>query len=157
MAKNYGKEFEKKFKEDFLKTVPNSTIDRLYDVVTGYKAITQISDFIGYSKPCIFYLELKSHHGASIPFDNITQYNKLVKKVGIPGVRCGVVLWLIDKERVFYIPVSTITKMKQDGEKSFGIRSLNNKNYKVIEIPSVKKKLFLDSNYEILMQLEDGD
>lgn len=40
MAKNYGKEFEMKFKEDFLK-LENSTIDRLYDVTTGYKSMKQ--------------------------------------------------------------------------------------------------------------------
>ena len=38
MSKDFGKTFEKKFKEDFLK-VPNATIDRLYDVVMGYKRI----------------------------------------------------------------------------------------------------------------------
>lgn len=157
MSKNYGKQFEAKFKEDFLKTVPNSTIDRLYDVVTGYKAITQISDFIGYSKPCIYYLECKSHKGASIPFENITQYNKLLTKVGIPGVRCGVILWLIDKDRVFYIPINTIRKMKENGEKSVGIRSIGQKDYKIIEIPSIKKKVFLDSDYSVLLNLEDTD
>lgn len=156
MAINRGKQFEQKFKEDFLKTVPNSTIDRLYDVVTGYKAITQISDFIGYSKPCIYYLELKSHKGASISFDNITQYDKLLKKVGIPGVRCGVILWLIDKEKVFYIPVKTIYQMKQDGKKSVGIKAIN-EGYRIIEIPSVKKNVFLNSDYSILINLQDGD
>ena len=48
MSTNYGKAFEQKFKADFLKTVPNSTIDRLYDTMSGYKAISQISDYIGY-------------------------------------------------------------------------------------------------------------
>lgn len=155
MAVNRGKQFESKFKEDFLKTVPNSTIDRLYDVVTGYKAITQVSDFIGYSKPCIFYLECKSHGGASIPFTNIIQYEKLLPKVGIPGVRCGIILWLTEKDRVFYIPVNTIKVMKHDGEKSVGIRSLD--KYRMIEIPSIKKRTFLDSDYSILLTLEDGD
>ena len=59
MANNKGKAFEAKFKKDFLATVPNSTIDRLYDTTNGYKAISNISDFIGYSFPTIFYLECK--------------------------------------------------------------------------------------------------
>ena len=156
MAINRGKQFEQKFKEDFLKTVPNSTLDRLYDVVTGYKAVTQVCDFIGYSKPSIYYLELKSHTGASIPFVNITQYNKLLSKVDIPGVRCGIILWLIDKDKVFYIPVKTIQKMKVDGKKSVGLKSISD-GYRIIEIPSIKKKVFLDSDYSILLTLEDGD
>lgn len=155
MSTNYGKAFEQKFKVDFLKTVPNSTIDRLYDTMSGYKAISQISDFIGFSKPNIFYLECKSHKGASIPFDNITQYEKLLKKVGIPGVRCGVILWLIEKDKVYYIPVSTIKQMKKDGKKSVGISAVD--NYNIIEIPSVKKRVFMDSDYSVLLSLKDGE
>lgn len=155
MAGNYGKPFEQKFKKDFLKTMPNSTIDRLYDTMSGYKAISQISDFIGYSYPCIYYLECKSHKGASIPFDNITQYSKLLQKVGIPGVRCGVILWLIDKDVVYYIPVSTIQQMKKDGKKSVGVSAFG--NYNIIEIPSVKKRVFMDSDYSVLLSLKDGE
>lgn len=155
MANNYGKAFEQKFKKDFLKTVPNSTIDRLYDTMSGYKAISQISDYIGYSFPNIFYMECKSHKGASIPFDNITQYSKLLQKVGIPGVRAGVILWLIDKDVVYYIPISTIKQMKKDGKKSVGISAVD--NYNIIEIPSVKKRVFMDSDYSILLSLKDGE
>ena len=36
MAKNYGKEFEQKFKEDFLK-LGDCCADRLYDALIGYK------------------------------------------------------------------------------------------------------------------------
>ena len=155
MANNYGKAFEQKFKKDFLKTVPNSTIDRLYDTMSGYKAISQISDYIGYSFPNIFYMECKSHKGASIPFDNITQYSKLLQKVGIPGVRAGVILWLIDKDIVYYIPISTIKQMKKDGKKSVGISAVD--NYNIIEIPSVKKRVFMDSDYSGLLSLKDGE
>lgn len=58
-----GKKFEAKFKKDFLATVPNPSLDRLYDTTSGYKAISNISDFIGYSYPVIMYLECKSHLG----------------------------------------------------------------------------------------------
>lgn len=92
MSRDYGKAFEDRFKENFLKTVPNCSIDRIYDTMNGYKSISNICDFIGYSYPNIFYLECKSHKGASIPFEDIPQYDKLVDKVGIPGVRSGVIL-----------------------------------------------------------------
>ena len=154
MAKNYGKEFEQKFKEDFLK-LENSTIDRLYDVTTGYKSITQVADYIGYVYPNIFYCECKSHKGASIPIGNITQYDKLKDKIGIPGVRAGVILWLIEKDKVLYIPMSTVKQLKEQGEKSIGIRHLGLDNIK--EIPSIKKRVFMDSDYSILLNLKDGE
>lgn len=154
MAKNYGKEFEAKFKEDFLR-LENSTIDRLYDVTTGYKSITQVADYIGYVFPNIFYCECKSHKGASIPIGNITQYDKLKNKIGIPGVRAGVILWLIEKDMVLYIPMSTVKQLKEQGEKSIGIRHLG--FYNIKEVPSVKKRVFMDSDYSILLNLEDGE
>ena len=154
MATNRGKQFEQKFKEDFSK-LPDSSIDRLYDVMSGYKAIKQVSDFIGYFYPNIYYIECKSHKGASIPITNITQYDNLTKKVGKKGVRSGVVLWLYEKDKVFYIPTKTITQMINDGEKSIGLRHLN--DYRIIEIPSIKKRVFMDSDYSILSSLNDGD
>lgn len=154
MAKNYGKEFEQKFKEDFLK-LEDSTIDRLYDTMNGYKSIKQVSDFIGYAFPNIFYIECKSHRGASIPMVNITQYDKLKEKIGRKGVRAGVILWLIDKDKVMYIPMATVKQLKEQGEKSIGIRHLE--DYNIIEIPSVKKRVFMDSDYTILKFLKEGE
>ena len=99
MARDRGKAFEIKFKEDFQK-LEHSSVDRLYDVMSGYKAIKQVSDFIAYLYPNIFYIECKSHKGASIPIANITQYESLKTKVDIKGVRSGVVLWLYEKDKV---------------------------------------------------------
>lgn len=155
MSDNLGKKFEDVFKIQWKKTIPDSTIDRLIDVTLGYKSITNVSDFIGYKMPNIFYLELKTHKGSSIPFDKITQYEKLVKKVGIPGVRAGVVLFLYEKDKVLYIPASTIKQLKDQGEKSVGIRHLG--KYNIKEIPSVKMRVFMDSDYSVLTQLQDGE
>lgn len=155
MSKDFGKTFEKKFKEDFLK-VPNATIDRLYDVVMGYKSIKQISDYIGFIFPNIFYLECKTHKGASLPLYNISQYDNLCKKVSIKGVRSGVVLWLYEKDKVLYIPTKTITKLKENGEKSVGMRHLNS-NYRIFELPSTKRRIFMDTDYTLLTKLKEGD
>jgi hypothetical protein len=157
MANNKGKAFEAKFKKDFLLTMPNSTIDRLYDSTSGYKTISNISDFIGYSYPNIYYLECKSHLGNTWNFVNFTQYDKLKEKVGIPGVRAGVVLWMIDHDQVVYMPVSTVTKMKEDGYKSYNVKMVADKTYNIREIPSVKRRVFLDSDYSSLTQLKDGE
>ena len=154
MAVNRGKQFEEKFKQDF-SSIPDSSVDRLYDVTTGYKNIKQVCDFIAYMYPNIYYIECKSHKGASLPMINITQYDNIVKKVGKKGVRSGVVLWLYEKDKVFYIPTRTITQLKQDGEKSVGLRHIG--KYDMLEIPSIKKRVFMDSDYTVLKQLHEGD
>lgn len=156
MTRDRGKEFELKFKKDFIRTVPDSSIDRIYDSVSGYKSVSNIADFICYKFPNLFFIELKSCKGASLPFLNITQYDKLKDKVGILGVRAGVILWLYEKDIVMYIPISTITKMKNDGKKSVGLKAIE-EGYNIKIIPSVKKRVFMDSDYSCLLELEEGE
>lgn len=157
MALNKGKQFELKFKEDFLKTVPGSTIDRLYDTTSGFRAVSNICDFIGYSFPNEFYLECKSTLNNVFSLVKLTQYDKLVQKVGIKGVRVGVIIWFIAHDKVVYVPISEITKMKEDGKKSVNIKMLADKSYNIIEIPSTKKRVFMDSDYSCLKNLKDGE
>ena len=156
MSINQGKAFEQKFKEDFLK-LPNSSLDRLIDVMSGYKYISNISDYIGYIFPNIFYLELKSIKGNTFPLVNLTQYDKLIKKAGIKGVRTGVIIWFRDHDRVLYVPIRTIEQLKKDDKKSVNIRTIFEEGYRTFEIPSKKKRVFLDSDYSILTELAEGD
>lgn len=156
MSRDRGKEFEQIFKKQFLKSIPNSTIDRIYDVVSGFRTVSNICDFIGFKSPNIFYCECKTSKGASLPFRNITQYTKLKEKVGIPGVRSGVVLWLYEKDLVLYIPISTIIQMKKDGKKSVGIKAIK-EGYNIKIVPSIKKRVFMESDFSVLMSLKEGE
>lgn len=156
MAISKGKQFEQKMKSDWL-SLPDVSIDRLYDQVSGYKTISNISDFIGYHYPNIFYLECKSHEGNTFPLTNLTQYDKLREKVGIRGVRVGVIIWFISHDKVIYVPISTITKMKEDNKKSVNIKDLAEGIYRIIEIPSTKKRVFLDSDYSVLFDLAENE
>ena len=153
---NRGKSFEQRFKTDF-ERIPNSLCIRLPDQMSGYKGSGQnICDYICYNYPNQFFIECKSHKGASIPFDKISQYDKMKDVVGIKGVRAGVVLWLYDKDKVFYIPISTITEMKKDDKKSVGLKAVE-EGYNIIEIPSEKLRTFMKSDYSCLMNLKDGE
>ena len=125
--------------------------------MSGYKAVSNISDFIGYVYPNIYYLEAKSHLGNNFPLTNLTQYDKLKEKVGIPGVRVGVVIWFRDVDTVWYVPVSTITQMKADGKKSVNVKKDIEAGYRIINIPSQKRRVFLDSDYSVLLNLKDGE
>jgi hypothetical protein len=77
-------------------------------------------------------------------------------KVGIKGVRAGVVLWLYEKDKVLYVPISTVTQMKADGKKSVGLRSIK-EGYNIIEIPSKKLRVYMDSDYSCLRDLKEGE
>ena len=138
------------------KSFPKGDILRLYDVTSGYVNISNVSDFICYSYPNMFYIECKVHKGASIPFDKISQYLKLLEKSNIYGIRAGVLLYLYEKFRVFYIPATTIKQLKADGKKSVGIKAFD-EGYNIIEIPSTKLRVFMESDYSVLQNLNEGD
>lgn len=153
MSINYGKKFEERFKLDWVNST-GGVIVRLYDNTSGYLSISNVSDYICYKYPNIFFIECKSHKGSSIPFSAITQYDKLIKFSNIFGVRSGVVLWLYEKDIVLYIPVIVIKQLKDIGEKSVGIRHLD--KYDIIKIPSEKLRVFMKSDYSVLLSLKEG-
>ena len=155
MAVNYGKKFEEKFKQDWLKVADD--LYRLPDQMNGYKTTSRnICDFIGYKYPNLYYLECKSvSKGNTFSIEKLTQYENMCKKVGIRGVRIGVVIWYIEKQRVIYVPISTITQMRKDGKKSVNLKEID--NYDVIEIPSELRRTFLDSDYSVLFNLKEGE
>ena len=154
---NRGKQFEEQFKKDFIKAFPNSFILRLPDQMSGYKSFSQNPcDFIAYTNGILFMIECKSHKGASAPFDVITQYDKLKSYQNITGVRVGVIVWLYEKDLVFYVPVKTIEQMKKEGKKSVGIKAIQ-EGYNIIEIPSEKKRVLMTSDYSVLLNLQEGE
>lgn len=155
MATSRGKQFELKVREDFNK-VGGSFVYRLPDQVGGFKGGSNVSDFICYVYPNIFLLEVKSTSGNTFPLANLTQLEKLLQYKSIPGLRSGVVIWYTERDKVIYVPASSFEKMKKDGKKSVNIRTIESDGYDYIEIPSRKKRVFLDSDYSVLCNLPEN-
>ena len=154
---NKGKNFEIQFKKCWEKSFPVSFIYRLNDQMSGYKVFSRnICDFICFNEGLLYLIECKSHNGNTFPLVNLTQFDKLKEKVGIPGVRAGVVIWFIEHNKVVYVPISTFIKLKEDEKKSFNIKMLGNEDYFSLEIPGKVKRLFIDSDYSVLKNLKDG-
>ena len=150
---NRGKQFEEQFKKDFLRTFPNGFIFRLPDQMSGYKSYSQNPcDFICYTHGKLFLVECKSHKGASIPFDAIPQYSRLLEHIKEKHVKPGVIIWFYEKDRVIWVPVKSMYKMKKDNEKSIKLSKLDSGKYEFIEIPSKKLRTFMDSDYTVLVE-----
>lgn len=153
-----GKQFEQVFKENWIKSFPYGFITRINDQMSGYKNTSRnICDFICFNNGLLFLIECKTIKGNTFPLSNLTQYSKLVKKVGIKGVRAGVIIWFYEHEnKILYIPISTFTKIKEEGLKSFNVKMIGNEAYPSVVIPSVKKKVFYDSDYSVLLNTPEG-
>ena len=156
MAQNRGKQFEEKLKADFSK-VCGSLIYRIPDQVNGHKTTSQNPcDFFGYVKPLMFMIEAKSINGNTFPITNFIQYERMRSYRGVPGLRRGVVIWFISHDVVVYVPVRTIELLKAANKKSVNIKDLDNEEFPCIRIPSVKKRVFLDTDYSVLCDLPEN-
>lgn len=158
MTINKGKQFENRFREDWVKSFPKSFILRLQDQVSGYKYTSRNPcDFICYANRTLFLIECKSHSGNTFPLTNFTQYVIMKSYSNIDNIIAGIVLWMYDHDVVVFIPIEEITKMKQADLKSFNIKMLNTNDYNIIKIPSKKLRTFMESDYSILLKGEDNE
>lgn len=155
MAVNYGKKFEKRFEIDWLK-IPNSDCVRLKDIMSGYKKIKNISDFICYLRPSTFYLDCKSLEGNTFNFAKLTQWDEMEKHVGIPGVNVGAVIWFINHDKVCYVPIEEFIRLKKLNYKSIHVKMIGDKDFNVFNIPSVKLRTFLESDYSVMSKIAEN-
>lgn len=150
MARDYGKRFEAKFKEDFAK-IPDSSIDRIFDPVGGYYGIRNVCDFICYRFPFIFYVECKSTLGNTFPLSNLTQYEALLKKKGKKGIHAGVMIWFVEHSRIAWVSIQEFERIKMLGLKSINVKMLGDPQYDILEIPGILKRTFIDADYSVLI------
>ena len=156
MAVSRGKQFEQKVKED-LEKLGDVSLERFPDQMSGYRGSKNPSDFTLYMYPHYYYLECKTTNENTFPLSGLTQYDDLLQRKGRRGVRSGVLLWFVQHDKVCYVPIATFEKLKQDGKKSVNVKMLNDDTYRIIVIPSTKKRVFMDSDYTILETLKEGD
>lgn len=120
---NRGKQFEHQIKLGF-ERIPNVSIDRINDQMSGFKGSTNVSDFVVYKYPYEYYIECKSHYGNTLPFSCITQnqWQGMLEKSKIYGAFAGVMCWFIDHDITVFIPIDVLEKLKQSGCKSFHVK-----------------------------------
>lgn len=149
---NRGKEFEAIFKRDWLKTFPNSLCYRLKDDTSMYRGASRNPcDFFCYTNHTMYMLEVKSHYENTFPFSDLRQYEDLLSYKNSDVDVIGVIIWFIDHDRVIFVDIDTIEQMKKDGQKSINIRLIDKQGYKYTEIPSTKMRVFMKSDYSVLI------
>lgn len=156
MAISYGKSFELKVREDLSK-IDGISVDRLYDQTGKYYGVRNISDLIVYKFPFMVFMEVKSHKGNTFPLENLTQYERLITKKGIKGIKAGAVIWFVEKDAVLWVPIESFEQMKVDGLKSVNVLTTDREKYNIFTIPSIKKRVFMDSDYSKLFELWEAE
>jgi hypothetical protein len=125
---NRGKDFEGQVHDGFSK-IEGVSIDRLPDPMAGYAGVKNICDFMVYKKPVQYYIECKSCYGNTFSihsndpkrkYGNITnnQWEGLLEKSKIPGVKAGILLWFIDHDLTVWLDIRLLQKHRDEGNKS---------------------------------------
>lgn len=125
---NRGKDFEAQVQAGF-EAIPGVSIDRLPDPMAGYAGVKNICDFIVYKHPHQYYVECKSCYGNTMSinsndpkkrYGNITnnQWEGLLEKSKIPGVRAGILLWFVDHDVTYWLDIRLLQRWKDAGNKS---------------------------------------
>lgn len=125
---NRGKDFEGQVYSGFTQ-LPYVSIDRLSDPMAGYAGVKNICDFMVYKYPTQYYIECKSCYGNTMSihsndpkkkYGNITnnQWEGLLEKSKIPGVRAGILVWFIDHDATYWIDIRLLQKHRDAGNKS---------------------------------------
>lgn len=110
-------------------------------------------DFICFANGRMFLVECKAHKGASIPLTAIRQYERLLQFKICKDTYPGVLVWFSEKDTVVWVPITELEKIVADGHKSVQLKMLAEKSYNLIQVPSVKKRTFMDSDYSVLMEI----
>lgn len=155
MPINRGKQFEAILKQDWHTSFPGSFLFRIPDQVSGYQTTSQNPcDFIGFTNGKLFLIECKSIEGNTINFSLIRQYDRLLKYKNLADVYPGILIWYRDHDKVIWVPITEAEKMKKAGAKSINIKMLDESKYHIINVPSKKKRVFMESDYRILVSPE---
>ena len=138
MAKNEGKKFE----EDFKNSVPATAyIYKLKDAGGWSNAtntrftVNNICDYIMYSKPTMYLLELKSFKGKSLPYSNIkkNQTKGLLDASKYAGIRAGIVANFRGLNETYYIDIRELAKFKKSSNRKSYPLDLFQKKGQLIE------------------------
>ena len=154
MGVNRGKMFEDDIREALLR-VPDMSVDRMYDQMSGYKGSCNICDFIAYHCPNLYYIECKSCYGNTLSIHSNDQKKKygaisnnqwegLLAKSEIPGVTAGYFIWFIDHDMTLFVSAKTMKNLRDAGNKSFNINHLKHYNGEFYIVPSIKKRVRFD-------------
>lgn len=152
---NLGKKFEDNVKKDWVRTFPKSFFIRLPDQQSRYFGqSSNICDYIGFINKKLFLIECKETKETTFNFQaKLSQYDKLLEQKNKDDTYPGVLLWFSAFDKVVWLNICEIEKMRNDGLKSFNIKMIDNCDYNVYVVPSTKLRTFMRCDFTIFKEI----
>jgi recombination protein U len=153
MAKSEGKRFE----EDFSKSIPEGVyFERRKDDGFGYKGVNNGYDFMVYVYPNLFFFELKSVAGKSVPFNILKeqQINFLEGVQYFRGMFGGFIFNYRGDKKTYFLTGEQVTKyITEAPRKSFPLEWCEKNG---LLIPCKKLRTRFRYNIEYLLNKVGG-
>lgn len=127
-------------------------IDRIPDQMTGFYGSKNISDFILFKSPNLYYIESKATWHDRFDFTLITEYQweEIYKKSRIDNVYGWIIILYLTYKRAFILDIQDIRRLSDNGIKSLNIKKVDKWDLKYFEIPTIKsRKTLLDYDKNI--------
>lgn len=139
---NLGKKAEKKIKEWLDRPEEGYCFDRIPDQQSGFFGSSNICDFTLFKSPNFYYIESKATREDNFPYTMITdyQYDNMLKKSNILGVKCYVAVLFASYKRAFLLDIRDIAKEKEEGRKSINIKKIDKWKIPFIEIRTLPSR-----------------
>jgi penicillin-binding protein-related factor A (putative recombinase) len=99
-------------------------------------------------------IECKETNEGTINFSKIPQLDRkdgLKDYIGLKDVQPYIIVWFRKFDKIIAVPAAEALRIKNDGNKSISLKMLEDKSYYIIELPSVKLRTFLSTDYTYLL------
>jgi len=151
MTQSFGQKFEKDFKQS---VGSDMFVLRLKTRMTSYKGDNEIADFLVFSHPNLYVLELKSTKEKRLPFDMI-RANQIIgirKSVVHLGVYGGILVQFREPTYShYYVPIEVLVEYMEEGKKSIPIADMQS-NPRIIEVPFTQKRVSCKLDVQALLE-----
>ena len=151
MAVNRGKQFEGQVRLQ-LQNIDNIWVYRLHDQMSGFKGSDNPCDIMVFSKPNLILIECKAIHQHRLNFKSHireTQWASLEYASKRDGLIAGILVWFVDDDCTYYVPIQVLVKLKDEGKVSVSSDELKGIK-EVREITGVKRRIFYNYNFNSL-------
>lgn len=153
MATTAGKRAENKIKEWLNRPEDGYCFDRIPDQLGGYYGSANVSDFLCFKSPYMFYIESKETQSDNFAFGRLSdiQYYGMLEKSKVENVFGIVIILFSEHHRAFIFKIQDIDNyVRVQEKKSVNIKKIDSWTIPYVEIPTVpSRKIMWDYKGEL--------
>lgn len=131
---------------------------RLPDQVSKFKETSKNPcDFIAFNNGILWMIECKETQEGTINFSKMSQVDLLPDYCIYKDVQPYFIIWFSKKDKVIAVRADEAARIRASGEKSISLKMLNDEAYNIIDLPGIKKRVYVEADFTVLTDLARKD